>query len=232
MLHRGYELAMQEWIDSFKDERALLKDKNVARWMDFRIHTLTQTGDTYQVPVNLEINYPNHKTKAVVTDDFNHSVSFDPNGQGRGYGLVFNLSQNQYGIIEEYAKMGNVSPSPTDPTQEAAYGELKPDVQDMTLEMLQELGNQPPYDADSLAPECVLEYVGTLYKDAGVGKSTTGYFDAPLGAIFLSGNGSQVNGIMAGSDPSNPASIYQVTVQAGDYKGVNARPYVDVPDME
>jgi hypothetical protein len=136
---------------------------------------------------------------------------------------------NTFDIITEYNKMGKVSTSPSGATTEAAYEELSAELNDAEVSALQTEGSQPPYDADNLHPLDVLEYVGTVILDGDVGmqKLSTGYFDAPLGAVYLKGTFGTVTSIDNGT-----RNIMKLSVQKGNYKGVAAHDFVEVPTME
>jgi hypothetical protein len=138
---------------------------------------------------------------------------------------------NTFDIIAEYNKEGKVQADPSTATTEAAYVELNANLEDAEVANLQADGNLPPYDADSTLPGEVLEYVGTIYRDsAGNEKLTTGFFDAPLGAVFVFGAGvGLVDSITIEGDPA-PVTC-EIEVQAGDYKGVKATPFVDAKAM-
>lgn len=226
MLQRGYELAMEEWNASFENAEEVVKDANVARWRDFRINTDAFTGDTQLNPLQLESGGFRVLSEPAIIDEFSNSLAWNTAGSSRDFGLFSDA--NTFGIIEEYDKIGKVQSSPATSTTEAAYEELKADLVDAEVANLQSDGNSPPYDADDSTPASILEYVGTIYVSAnGDQRTSTGYFDAPLGAVYLFGQGSTTNSIFDKADPTRETKLFKMTVQKGDYKGVAAHEYVE-----
>lgn len=225
MLQRGYELAMREWNKSFEEADEVVKDSVKARWRDFRIDVRPHIGDTLSSPQNLRSSGTGATVQPVTIDEFNNSIAYTPAGASRDFGLKSDV--NTFDIISEYNKVGKVQPDPTVATTTAAYGELQTDLNDAMVQTLQSDGNNPPYDADDHHPLDVLEYVGSIYLNTadGLSKLSTGFFDAPLGAIYLFGQGNTCLGIDQGETP-----LFKVEVQKGDYKGVRAHEYVDVTD--
>lgn len=231
MLHQGYKLAMEEWNKSYAEADEVTRDASIGRWRDFRIDTTAFLGDSILNPLSLGAAGPKVLAGPVTIDEWQNSLSYTTAGSSRDFGL--REDTNTYGILQEWDKKGNVSPSPGTATAEAAYVDLTADLVDAEVANLQTDGNLPPYDADSSAPDSVLEYVGTIYTDSnGNGKMSTGYFDAPLGAIYLGGNGSTVDTIYKFATPADNAVMFKVVAQKGDYKGVAAHEYVDVKSLE
>lgn len=228
MLQRGYELAMEEWNKSYEEAGQVVKDNVRARWRDFRIDPKSHVADTVSLPRNLRGDgTPSGVTSTnVVVDEYNYSESYTPGGLVRDFGLKSDT--NTFDIIAEYNKVGKVQTEPSVATTEAAYQELQTDLTDDMVENLQEDGNNPPYDADDHHVLDILEYVGTIYIDgSGTSKSTTGFFDAPLGVVYLSGNGGTITAIDGAA-----VNFYKMTVQKGQYKGVAARDYVEAKKLE
>lgn len=233
MLQKGYGLAMKSWNDSYEAAEHVLKGDVQARWRDFRIDIRPFLGDVFLESYTLAANGTGVRATPVVVDEYaNASLAYDPTtGNSKDFGL--RADSNTFDIIAEYNKEGKVQTEPSVATTEAAYEELKPNLIDDQVSRLQTEGNAPPYDADSTLPGEVLEYVGTIYRDSdGNEKNTTGFFDAPLGAVFVFGNvgGQFVDSIVLAD--GNPAPVTcEIEVQAGDYKGVKAIPFVDAKAM-
>ena len=232
MLQRGYQLAMEEWEKSFAEAKSVVKESAVGRWRDFRVELIPTVGDTKCIPVTLTSmgQYPRTATSQV--DEWFDSISYESNGNGRNFGLYSDA--NTFGIIEEFDKRGHVNEQPTSPSLNAPYDELNENLSDQEFANLQSHGDDPPYDANSSTPTSVLEYVGTIVIDSNgsLDKRSTGYFEAPLGAVFISGSAGHVESIRDASDVNVKTQLYKVTVQSGDYKGVKAHDYVDVPNKE
>jgi hypothetical protein len=226
MLQRGYQLAMEEWEKSYREAKEVTKDDVIARWRDFRIDVRPHVSDTYSTALNLRASGTGTTTQTVVIDEYSHSYAYQPDGTSMDFGIK--SDSNTFDIISEYNKKGKVQTDPSSATTEAAYEELYADLPDEKVARLQGEGNSPPYDADDTQALDILEYVGTIYIDAdGTSRSSTGYFDAPLGAVYLYGAGAQLTSIDQGE-----TSLFKFTVQKGDYKGVNAEPFVHVDHKE
>ena len=133
---------------------------------------------------------------------------------------LFDLSNSQWGILHQYDKAANTDESPEDETglTQSAYSGLDQDNQDASRLHLSTAGNAPPYDSNDLNGSRLFRKIATLGQETNgnglVNKLTTGFFDAPLGAILL---------VTADS----PGSI-ELEVQSGDYKGVHGETYIDV----
>jgi len=227
MLQRGYQEAMKAWEESFQLAEDRVKDTSLARWRDFRIDLTAHVGDSEHPAKNLRSTGTGTSLQNLVIDSYGPSSSFKPDGTQMDFGIK--SDPNTFDIITEYNKMGKVSTSPSGATTEAAYEELSAELNDAEVAALQTEGSQPPYDADDLHPLDVLEYVGTVYLEGDVGtqKLSTGYFDAPLGAVYLRGTFGTVSSIDSGT-----RNIMKISVQKGDYKGVAAHDFVEVPTME
>lgn len=225
MLHKGYARAMQEWNKSYEEAKEVVKDNVRGRWRDFRIDIRPFLGDLLMNSVTLKANGTGVTSTPVVVDEYAISTAYTTAGASRDFGL--RADANTFDIISEYNKEGKVQPSPDQATTEAAYVDLNANLEDNEVFDLQGAGNLPPYDADSTCPLEVLEYVGTIFRSSdGNSKTTTGFFDAPLGAVYLFGNAGTVASIVD-STGSQTQFLAECEVQGGDYKGVHAPPYVD-----
>jgi len=229
MLHKAYARAMLEWNKSYDDAAEVVKDNVRARWRDFRIDTKLSNADNTLSSVTLSGSI-NNSTPVIATDvivdEYSLSYSYveqvGPSSNHREFGLF--TDTNTFDILTEYGKEGKVQNHPTSATTSAAYAELQTDLHGDEVARLQSEGNQPPYDGDNVGAGQLLQYVGTIYVDAnGNTKSSTGYFDAPLGAVYLTGTMVAPSGVESGLDDG----AVSIEVQGGDYKGVKAHPYVD-----
>ena len=227
MLHKAYARAMMEWNKSFDDADEVVKNTARARWRDFRIDTKLNTADNTLNSVTLSGNINNQQpitTTDVVIDEYTLSNAYTGNaGAARDFGLFSDA--NTFDILEEYNKEGKVQDQPTATTVEAAYSELQTDLHDVEVLNLQADGSSPPYAAGNVGVGELLQYVGTIYIDAGGAmRTSTGYFDAPLGAVYITGSMQRPASVTDGEMPNGGVSV---EVQAGDYKGVKAISYVD-----
>lgn len=232
MLKKAYELAMREWNQSYQAADEVTKDNVKARWRDFRIDTRLALNDEFTQSFTLSSTGTGVRGVEVVVDEYEIAEAYTADtGATRDFAL--RSDANTFDILAEYDRVGKVQADPNAVTTTAAYEDLNANLRNSEVADLQGNGNLPPYDADSVLPGEVLEYVGTIYHDpgnAGTSKTTTGYFDAPLGAIFTFGNATNVTSIK--DINGGPLDILcNVEVQAGDYKGVKAEPFVDAKKL-
>lgn len=230
MLHKAYARAMMEWNKSYEDADEVVKDTAMARWRDFRISTKLTGSDNEIQSVTLSGSTASATPVVatdVIVDAYVLSQAFTGNaGAARDFGLLSDA--NTFDILEEYNKEGKVQNQPTNVTVEAAYSELQTDLHDSEVFNLQADGSQPPYDADNVGIGQLLQYIGTIYVDSsGAMKTSTGYFDAPLGAVYLSGEFAAPSSVSAEAGSALNDGAVSIEVQAGDYKGVKSIPYVD-----
>ena len=222
MLHKGYARAMEEWNKSYETAEDVVKETAKARWRDFKISIKPFATDVFMASETISANGTGAAATATVVDEYGLSVAYTgTGGNSRDFGLF--ADSNTFDIIGEYNKEGNVQLQPSSATAEAAYEELQTDLHDAEVVNLQASGNAPPYDADNAGAGQILEYVGTIFIDPtnGISKTSTGFFDAPLGAIYCMGTFGAVTSL------SGVSANVSVEVQGGDYKGVKAHAYVD-----
>lgn len=191
--------------DAMKEERALVGQ---ARWYDFRIRPDMVNTDELQA-YGLD---KSTLTKAVVDrvgSEYVQSQIHDVNGNNKEFRLYGPSSISGYNVFEEYDAMGNISNDPT-VSATGGYNEVNANITTENQEDLLNRGNAPPYNP--LTWNVVWVKVGELYQTAGGASSrSTGYFDAPLGLIYM---------------PNFTASNGEIRldVRAGKYKGVQAVP--------
>jgi len=217
-LQKAYQMAKDTFDKNTTEERSVMSPKSMARWQDFRIQIKPKAGVTYQ-ELNPAIRDDTLTLQDLTIGEFELSLVHKENGTGMAFGL-FGVSNSQWGILQEYDRSANTDNSPEDEQglDVSAYSGLDDDNQNASREHLSKAGNAPPYDSNSLDGSFLFRKVGTIGGDNSqtglTNKLTTGYFDAPLGAILL---------VTADS----PGSI-ELEVQSGDYKGVHAETYIDV----
>jgi hypothetical protein len=218
-LQKAYQMAKDTFDKNTAEERSVMSPKSMARWQDFRIHIHPKNGVTYN-DLNPAIRDDSLALQDLTIGEFELSLVHKEDGTAMSFGL-FDLTNSRWSIVQEYDRSANTDNSPEDETNlnVAAYSGLDDDVQDQSRLHLSTAGNAPPYDSNSLDGNKLFRKVATIGIQADgaggqVNKLTTGFFDAPLGAILL-----------VTSD--NPGSI-ELEVQSGDYKGVHGETYIDV----
>lgn len=219
MLQKAYQLAKATYDKNTAEERARLGSKQTARWEDFRIVADLSGGGTEMRPYVTDAN--TLAGSLLNTGEHVASQVVDESGNSRAFGLYGNASR--YSILQEYDNTANteVSPDSTVASANIAYGELDNDAQADSLEDLQTHGDNPPYDATSLESNKPFVKVGEvgIYGDKLV--STTGFFDAPLGIIYVR----YTDGRQGGAGAAN--FHLELEVASGDYKGVHAVNYLE-----
>lgn len=192
--------------DAMKEERALVGQ---ARWYDFRINEdMPSTSEL--MPRGLDRTTLANSAVSVTGSEYTISQIHDVNGANKEFRLVFPSDGSGFNVFEEYDAMGNVSDAPQTPAA-GGYDNVHSDVDTPNMEDLLNRGNAPPYDTDTW--NVVWVKVGELYQSAaGAQSRSTGYFEAPLGLIY-----------MPGLNADNASSI-RLEVAAGKYKGVKAVP--------
>lgn len=171
---KHFDLAMKEEMEQTRP----------ARWYDFRIDHNSTTA-TSAAPF-LGINTATTTSSAGTPDEYFYSDVRCSDGNDRTFSLAGATSTTQYNIFSEYNDMGNQSIQPAG-TINAGYDDLIDDIDDENTAHLTAAGNNPPYDSDNF-PGVMWVKVGTLYYDNdGSQRVSTGFFEAPLGYIWLPG---------------------------------------------
>lgn len=189
--------------DAMKEERALAGQ---ARWYDFRINPNFSGSTTSLGAYGLDSN----GTAAAVSttgSEYAYSAIMATDGGTRSFVLRGATSPTSYNVFEEYDAMGNVSDSPENPVS-GGYDGIRGEVEAENVAALQARGNAPPYNTDTW--NVVWVKVGDLYQTAGGNSSrSTGFFEAPLGLIYIPGHAAT-------------ATTIGLKVKPGKYKGVQA----------
>jgi len=199
------------------EERAVVGS---SRWNDFRIKPeLFASGAGSNAPTGFPqvldfggLNPTVIDYGVAGTGEYNYS-EVEVGGTATRFSLGIPTASGVYNVFEEFNKMG---PNPPESPTGAITGGY--DLVDATFEKeeVQELlnkGNLPPYEANltSVTPQ-VWVLVGTLgVSGTGDLRTTTGFFDAPLGTVWIPGS----TWPFAGDKPQ-----LEVEYAAGDYKGV------------
>ena len=216
-LQKAYQMAKDTFDKNTLEERSAMSAKSMARWQDFRINIHPKAGVTFN-DLNPAIRDDTLTLQDLTIGEFELSLVHKEDGTAMSFGL-FDINNSRWSIVDEYDTAANTDESPEDETglNLSAYSGLDNDNQDASRQHLSTAGNAPPYDSNDLNGSRLFRKVATIGGDNSqtglTNKLTTGFFDAPLGAILL---------VTADS----PGSI-ELEVQAGDYKGVHAETYID-----
>lgn len=179
-------------------------DGRTARWSDFKIRTgIPTAGEGFA-----EQYVSGTLTGATFTSgEFYDTIVEDASGVAHNFTLGAGTA-SQYNIFDEYDKQSGTSADPADPST-GPYSGLLPNLSQINSDSVTDDGNLPPYSAAGYGTAIWVK-VGTLHLAAGRQKLSTGFFEAPLGKIVLTGVGTLTE-----------ADI-QLEVKSGDYKGVVA----------
>lgn len=217
MLQKAYQMAKDAFDKNMSEERDGISPTNESRWQDFRIDlaptsTITATALSPVVVNNTNFN----GATSLSNGEFVNSLTYDETGSAKRFGLY--SATSVWGIMQEYDKTADVDSSPANGVSGSdinAYGGLDNDNQHAARDHLQTAGNAPPYDPNGLGGDFMFRKVATLGGTGdGNAKMTTGFFDAPLGAIYIVSQGWNQD--------------LELEVAAGDYKGVHGADYIDV----
>lgn len=194
---------------AMKDEDAQSKR---ARWYDFRINH-NATGATSASPFLGDLGGA-ATGSAGLPDEYVYSDVRCQDGNDRKFSLNGATSTSQYNIFTEYDRMGAADEAPA-VTVNGGYDDLIGDIDNENTQHLTGDGNNPPYDGSTF-PAKMWVKVGTLYYDVdGSARLSTGFFEAPLGYIWLPG-------YTLAEAPAKPLSV---EVKSGGYKGVEFTAY-------
>lgn len=182
-----------------------------SRWYDFRIQGLASPEFIRAAPSGSPVGPPT-ALGAPLNGEYNYSVMEDALGVSKTWSVATASGATVWNIFQEYDAMKNTSNDPGVPAA-GGYTDATDALDNTNLNLLQERANAPPYDRDTLNPN-VFVNVGHLFRDLnGNQRLSTGFFDAPLGLVFLK----------YGAEGLNP--ILELECATGNYKGVSMEAY-------
>ena len=202
-LQGALKTAKMVWDKAVAEEKAA-NDGRTARWSDFKVRTgIPAAAEAFAAQYNKgtlnEISF--------TAGEFYDTIVSDASGVAHNFTLGI-ATPSEYDIFEEYDRQSGTSSDPTNPST-GPYGGLLPNMDAVNAGSVTDDGNLPPYGANGYGGAIWVK-VGTLHLAAGRQKLSTGFFDAPMGKIILTGVGE-----LTSADIS-------VELKAGDYKGVTA----------
>lgn len=208
---RAWELAKENFDQSYLDERENIAKNQQARWFDFRVDHGLGSVETFVGRGD------NNMSAAGATKfdggEFVLSTVEDQAGATRTFTWANVPGAGSYAIYSEYSEGSRAAQTPAFTTGDGPYDQLHADSSQIESEAIQAAGNVAPY-AGAMVTNGNWVKVGSLSMGASAGRFSTGYFDAPCGLIAL-----RVEG---GPDASQVADSMILDVQSGDYKGVRA----------
>ena len=216
-LHGAYKQAMEHYYNAMKEE---IGNSGAAenRWHDFRILPSPLAIDELCGTIHALGTPPAMAPDRLLDGDVAASQIVDAGGTSRYFSLGLTTTATHYSIMKEWQNRDRTQEQHSNQPTDMPYAGLVEDLDEANYDIIKEKGNDPPYnDQTELGP---FRYAGRLEQVTpdGVMKLSTGFIDAPLGIVLLVSSG-----FTAGAEVlEHPLTL---TFQAGDYKGVKARPY-------
>jgi hypothetical protein len=209
-VHKGFQLAYEAYVKNASEEAEMMSDSQKARWNDFRARPGIASATYVDVG---PVFYQGTVASALVTQgEFTQTAVVDGQGTARTFTWDGTASSTEYGILQEYDKMGNAQTSPSSTLSGMAYDDLNTNVDAAMMNILETHGDNPPYDRDGVNKDNAFVKIATLNSNSpNAQKLSTGFFDAPCGLILI-----------IQTVAEDIREKYTLTVQSGDYKGVNA----------
>lgn len=208
---RAWELAKENFDQSYEDERENISKAQQARWFDFRVnHGL---GSICEFTPWVDNNMDPSLNVTLGPGEFDLSIVEDSTGTERTFTWSNAPAASEYAILKEFSEGYRSAQTPAFTTGDGPYDQLHADSSQKESEALQAKGNQAPYDG-TVQTGAVWTKVGVLAMGAEAGTFSTSYFDAPCGFIGLRISGISTMGEIAGG--------ISLELQSGDYKGVRA----------
>lgn len=204
---RAIQTAKQIHDNAMEEEMALGQK---SRWYDFRI---TPNGAAHDDMVQA-ISLTPGAAPTLVTHpgEWTYSQIEDGAGTARAFTLPAGGSATGYNIMQEYDRMANTDSSPAN-VQVGGYDGADNSIERENMQFLQDKGNLPPYNETDLLTDIFVQ-VGSLYRDgSGSQRLSTGFFDAPLGQVWIQYPAADAN------------LILNLELKSGKYKGVHMEAY-------
>jgi len=210
-VQKAFQMAYQQYLDNTMKERENLSTKQVARWEDFRIDDGLSLSKNSARPVMHTIA---GAASVLNAGEFELSTVVDDSDTRRTF-TWGTPAATEWGILQEYDKVGNAPTTPTDTVgstgQRGPYSGLDADYDDLMALDLQQHGDNPPYDRTGVNATSPWVRIAVLGGTAGTQKLSSGFFTAPCGLVLLKGFGE-----------TGEAYSVEIEAKSGSYKGVHA----------
>lgn len=208
VIKNSIQLARRMHDKAMEEERAMGVQ---ARWYDFRINPNSAAVDDYVQA--LRATPFAGTTLATPPGEYAYSQIEDAAGTLQSFVLPMGGSTTGYDIFAEYDKTGNAANAPADHLSAGAYDGVDASVEAENIVSLSNKGNLPPYGDETFINDVIVQ-VGSLHRNSGGNQRlSTGFFDAPLGLVWIQHTAPDSNPLMA------------VEFQRGGYKGVHMEAY-------
>jgi len=207
-VQKAYQMAYQQYLKNTADERAMMGQNQLARWNDFRVSAGVGLADASH-PVLFD---PAGAATILTNGQFDLANVVDASGTTRTFTWSNTPSATEYSMLNEYDRMADAQDSPDNLAAPGPYEDIDADTDAATYEHLEQDGNQPPYDRNTVNQSTPWVKIAELGTGAsGVQRLSTGYFTAPCGLIVVRNVGAAANDLKM-----------SFTAKSGDYKGVHA----------
>lgn len=196
-------------------DRAMADETSVAtkaRWYDFRIGVGPLISAISDDMLAVLGSLPTNSNDVAFQGEWLVSSIVCADGNSRGFDLTGATGTTRFNIFDEYDLMGNTSAQPF-ATATGGYDLATSEVDAGNVARLTGDGNLPPYNVSDLLDQVFVSQ-GQLYRSGGLSRESTGFFDAPLGLVWIVPDSS--------TEPNPPVML---EFQAGKYKGVRMEAY-------
>lgn len=206
-VQKGFQMAYQAYMENTSEERAKMAKTQIARWSDFRV-----SPGVVGVQLVSKLHDPTGAGSLLTNGEFSLANVTDAAGADRQFTWSPSPGVAEYSILNEYDRAGDAQDSPDNFAAPGPYEGIDSDTNALTYDHLEQDGNQPPYDRNTVnqgTPWVRIATLGTTTNEAQ--RLSTGFFTAPCGIVLI-----------VGSNPTWNSDLVTMTVKAGDYKGVHA----------
>ena len=207
---RSIQMAKQIHDTAMEEERAMTRP---ARWYDFRIDDNTGVLGFDQMVLASVVSPGAAPAPATHPGEYAMSQIEDTAGNNREFRVLGATSSTGWNIFTEFDQLQNTSRDPDQPVPSGAgYDGADATLEGTNIENLQIKGDLPPYDGEDLEDRVFVQ-VGSLYRSGGNQRLSTGFFDAPLGMVWIT------------QPTADGTPLLEMEVKAGNYKGVHMEAY-------
>jgi hypothetical protein len=205
-VQKAFQMAYDQYVKNVSDEKANMSKTQLARWADFKV----ATGATGALLLS-KLHDPTGAASILTNGEFSLANVVDQAGTTRTFTWSPAPAATEYSILNEYDRAGDAQDTPDNLAAPGPYEDIDADTDAATYDHLEQDGNQPPYDRNTVNQASPFVRVATLGAAAGVQRLSTGFFTAPCGIVLIVGPNASWN-----------SDLMTMTVKSGDYKGVHA----------
>ena len=205
-VQKAFQLAYANYVKNTAEERSNMSKSQIARWADFRV----APGASGALLLS-KLHAPDTTGQILNTGEFELANVVDQAGATRTFTWASSPTSSEYSLLNEYDRAGDAQGSPDNLAAVGPYEDIDTDTDAATFDHLEQDGNIPPYNKDTVNQTAPFVRIATIGAAAGVQKLSTGFFTAPCGIVLIVGPNTSWN-----------SDLMSMTVKTGDYKGVHA----------